>query len=59
MCTRLIAACKDAITKMENGAHFDWSVRDALIAELKAAVSEAESAGPPARDLDLPANDGT
>lgn len=57
MCTRLIAACKDAITKMENGAHFDWYVRDALIAELKAAVSEAEQATVSAEDLDFRTHD--
>ncbi len=50
---RLIEACKAAVQKIESGAHFDWSVRDALVAELRAAVAEAEQAA----DLSLPPHD--
>lgn len=57
MTERLIAACKTAIEKIESGAHFDWAVRDALLAELKAAVSEAERAPVETEGLDLPSHD--
>ena len=57
MTQRLIAACKAAIQKIESGAHFDWYVRDAMVAELKAAVSEAEQASVSSEDLDFRTHD--